>query len=52
MIVEIMLTAAKPGLSGSFQADIPLSPDTHRVLFGRERAPIWELTEAPKTERV
>jgi hypothetical protein len=42
VIVEITLTLAKPGMSGSFHADIPLRSDTNRVLFGRELAPIWD----------
>jgi hypothetical protein len=42
VIVEVKLTPSLKGRSGSFVADIPLRADTREVLFGPDRALIWE----------
>lgn len=40
-IVDVRLTPAGKGLSGSFVVDVPLHPDTKRILFGPSRQEIW-----------
>lgn len=41
LVVEVRLTPATAGRSGSFAADVPLSESTGRILFGTNRSPIW-----------
>lgn len=52
IIVEVKLSPAKSGMSGHFEADIPLKPDTSRVLFGRELASVWEPAASPSPAHV
>jgi hypothetical protein len=40
-IVQVRLTPAGKGLSGSFAVDVPLHPNTNRILFGPSRQQIW-----------
>lgn len=41
VIVEVRLTPAGNGLSGSFVTDVSLHAETKRVLFGPTRQQIW-----------
>lgn len=47
VVVEVKLTSALRGRSGSFAAEVALSPEVREVLFGRERTPIWRDAERP-----
>ncbi len=39
--VLVRLTPTRKGMSGRFAMDIPLAPDTNRVLFGTAKTEIW-----------
>jgi hypothetical protein len=41
LVMEVFLTPAKKGLSGSFTVDVPLAQGFKRILFGPAREQIW-----------
>lgn len=40
----VTMTPARDGLSGAFEADVPLPANVHRVLFGQSDTAIWFLS--------
>lgn len=41
VVLEVFLTPARQGLSGSFSTNVPLSSGVKRILFGPSAAQIW-----------
>lgn len=41
LILEVVLTPAKQGLSGSFTVEVPLSAGIERIVFGPSAVQVW-----------
>lgn len=41
LIMEVFMIPAKKGLTSSFTAEVPLTEDLKRILFGPARVQIW-----------
>jgi hypothetical protein len=46
VILEVFLTMARSGLSGSFKVEVPVTDDIERILFGPTKTEIWPVNRA------
>jgi hypothetical protein len=47
MQVRVVMALTRPGLSGAFDIDIPLSGGIKSIVFGDAHTPIWNRIQGP-----